>query len=254
MTETLYRWRVYCVTDSKYEFTWRGETEEEPSVCPVNTSHTIDASQNRIVQERKPDLVEIIDERTPTGGNPHLVSINFDALPNQVTNHSWQEPFPINIISSYIFISSENRGDLLTVEISPNTVIGTITADVAISDTVIDVSQSVIDNIDVGYWVTLNNTVIQEDLGRVISIDKNNLQITVETASTQIFLAVTPTFIEMTVRYMCDLELSHAGRLDIGRGNIGSSYVPANTSVITKYDNKHATDTKRFVGYVEYFY
>ena len=189
MTETLYRWRVYCTTDSKYEYTWRSESEGAPTTCPVNTAHTIDASQNRIVQARKPDVIELKDEKTPTGGNPQLHSVAFDALPNQVTSNTWQSPFAINIISSYTMPGTENIGDLLTVEVGSNTTIGTITADVGISDTVITVGKSVIDNIALGYWVRLDDATNQEDLGRVINVDKTNLQITVETASTQAFVA-----------------------------------------------------------------
>lgn len=47
MTVVLNKYRISCTTDNIYEFTW---AETTPTVCPVNTVHTIDASQTTIVE------------------------------------------------------------------------------------------------------------------------------------------------------------------------------------------------------------
>jgi len=44
----LYKYRVYCSTDSKHEYTWVDEADGEPTTCPTNTSHTIDTSKTVI--------------------------------------------------------------------------------------------------------------------------------------------------------------------------------------------------------------
>ena len=43
---TLYRYRIYCSTESLYVYTW---AESEPSVCPNNNAHTITSSLTTIV-------------------------------------------------------------------------------------------------------------------------------------------------------------------------------------------------------------
>lgn len=48
------RYRVRCTTDSKYEYEW---SETEPTVCPVNGAHTIDATQTACVETRPALLI-----------------------------------------------------------------------------------------------------------------------------------------------------------------------------------------------------
>lgn len=43
------RYRVPCTTDAKYEYVW---SETEPTVCPVDAGHTIDASGIAIIESR----------------------------------------------------------------------------------------------------------------------------------------------------------------------------------------------------------
>jgi len=49
------RYRIECVTDSKYEHEWRHSSESVPTLCPVNPAHTIN-SNNIVVTERKNDV------------------------------------------------------------------------------------------------------------------------------------------------------------------------------------------------------
>ena len=58
----------------------------------------------------------------------------------------------------------------------------------------------------------------------------------------------------MTVIYVPDVEIGHPGKISIAENKIGASYLPANVPIICEYDNKHPTDTKRFVAYLEYLY
>lgn len=248
----LYKWRVFCTTDSKYEVTWRQE-DDEPTTCPVNTAHTIDAGQNRIMHFRKPDIIKVKEEDTPTGGHYRLASIQFDAAPNTTTSHTVSFPFPVNAISGWFQVASENVGDVINMEVAPNTTVGNITADVSISDTVISVSQTVVDNIAIGYHVRLDDLTNQEDLGYVLAVDKNLNTITVQNASTQAFLATTPTFVQMTVSYVTDFEFGHPGQIEIGTSKIGTSHLPANAPIVSRYENKTSV-TKRVVSYLEYLY
>ncbi len=48
MADAVYKYRVWCVTDSKYVEVW---AEEEPTTCPENNGHTIDPDKTTIVEE-----------------------------------------------------------------------------------------------------------------------------------------------------------------------------------------------------------
>ena len=249
----LYRWRVFCVTDNQYEYVWLDETQGQPAVCPVNTAHTIDAAQNRIVEVRNPNAVEVVEEKTPVGGNSYMDSIAFDALPNQITIHIVTFPIPINVIAAYMEVKAENTGDHAIWEIAPKTTVGALTADAAPGSTVLSVSPTVTANVKLGYQIHLSDGVNLNDTGRVINVDAGAGQITVETPTADAFAAATPTLVQLTVRYV-NIELGNPGQISIGTNKIGAAYLPANTPIHCCYDNKSLIDTKRFVSYVEYLY
>jgi len=50
-------YRIWCVTDGKYEYEW---SETEPTVCPVNPAHTIDPTKTAVVDTRA-ELDIIVD-------------------------------------------------------------------------------------------------------------------------------------------------------------------------------------------------
>jgi len=43
----VFKYRIYCITESQYVYSW---AEEEPTTCPNNTEHTIDANSITIVE------------------------------------------------------------------------------------------------------------------------------------------------------------------------------------------------------------
>ena len=56
---TLYKYRVWCEADSKWEYVWLEEGASEPSVCPVNTGHAITTNKTSVVETNKDDEVAI---------------------------------------------------------------------------------------------------------------------------------------------------------------------------------------------------
>lgn len=251
---TLYKWRVYCEDDSKYEYVWLDENQAQPTTCPTNTGHTITSALTSVVETRDPNHVNIIQEDIVTGQNYTWDTQAFDALPNQITEYSFSYPMNISVIEARFVSATENEGDVWSWVIAPNTTIGALTANVSVSDTVINVSSTVTDNIKVGFFCNLFDGVNTEELGRVLAIDSEAGTITVETASTQAFSAASPTYVQMSIYFLKDVEIGHPWATVYGEGKIKSSYVPANTTVKVMYDNKHATDTKRIVCEMELLY
>jgi hypothetical protein len=63
---TVYNWRVYCNTDAQYETIW---AEVEPTVCPVDSGHSIDGAKTVATEKVGDDTVEIADSQTDMFGN-----------------------------------------------------------------------------------------------------------------------------------------------------------------------------------------
>jgi hypothetical protein len=249
----LYKYRVFCTTDSQNEFIWLDENDSEPTTCPVNTAHTIDGSKTTIVDSRKPETFRIKEESTPTG--EHFMCetkvINTDANDTSENDYSW--PYPISILAVYMITTSDHEGDNFEAMIAPNTTIGTITSDVSANDTVITVSQTVIDNTSVGYYVTLDDGTNSDNLGHVLAIDKVAKTLTVETAAVNSFSAATPTYVKQTVYYLRNYEFGPAWEYVIGESKIGASYMPANTVLRARYTENSGTNKKLVVKF-EYLY
>ena len=60
-------------------------------------------------------------------------------------------PININLVSVSVVTDTEHKGDMYEVQLAPNTIIGTITQDVATGATAINASQTVIDNLKIEF-------------------------------------------------------------------------------------------------------
>ena len=253
-SSTVYKYRVWCDTDSKWEYVWRDENEAVPSLCPVNTGHTIDTAKTSIVEQSSTNVVKVQEEEIPTGGHFATTTIKIDVD----ATTGWKEtdisfPFPIGMLSAEFQTDASMEGDEVECSVSPDTIVGTITSDVAVDDVIVSVSQTVIDNSSVGQFIKLYDGTNTNAMGRIISVDSVNLTITLETPATDVFLASTPTYVQLTVKFVYDYVLGVAGRKVLGDGKIGASHVPANKVIRARYNNISGT-AKLFTVQMEYLY
>ena len=112
---TIYLYRVYCVTDSTYETIW---AEDEPTTCPVNTAHTIDATKTAIIDSREPDQVTIKEETIATGGHFGCNTLVVNAIKNATTSVTLSWPHPISVLSLEFVTESVHVGDCISASIS----------------------------------------------------------------------------------------------------------------------------------------
>lgn len=145
-------------------------------------------------------------------------------------------------------------GDKVSAQIYPETIIGAITADVAINQTVVNVSSTVLDNIEVGFRCYLFDGVNQDNCGKVIDVDKTNSQITLSPGAVYFnYSAASPTYVQMSIEMFSEMEIPREGIYNFGDSTIGGSYLPAGTPGRIIYENISG-GVKRFVMYVEYLY
>jgi len=250
MATVVNQYRVYCVTESEYQYVWG---TVEPTTCPNNNSHTITSSATVIVSKVESKDVIITQEIIPTGGSYRAETRKLTMVGNDTVQDDRAWLFPANALAIQFHTSAENIGDTVTLAIAPNTTVGILTSDVAVNDTILNVSSTVTDFIRVGYELTLTDGINTEVLGVVVNVNPGAGQVTVETACPTAFAAATPTYVQQTVYFIKDFYLQGPYTYKLGDTTIGSSYIPTGTIVRIKYTNNSAA-AKTFVGIVELFY
>lgn len=198
----------------------------------VSKEQTIRTEQKKLQGETQFQSFEVTVD-APTGMYVHDVSF----------------PFDVNLIRGRWFNKALFAGDSLEMTVAEDSIIGAITANVAIDDTVINVSQSVVDNTKKGYYIKCEG----QDWGRVIGIDNDALTITIESAATAAITATGSQYILQTVKYVPHLYLEGSDTMMVLEGGVGSSFLPANTVVKIKYHNDTGT-AKTYSAIFEYFY
>ncbi len=199
------------------------------------------------IPEIKASTVKIQEETTKTGGRYKCDGFEISAAASEITSKTITFPIPISILSASWTSRTENDGDIVDALIGKDTDIGTITSAVAVNDIILDVSQGVIDNIRIGYYVNIDT----ESLGRVIAIDKTNLKITMDKVAT--ITHNSGASVLMTIKMLINVVLTDGQTMSIGESSIGGSYIPANMDFKVMYDNKTAS-AKKFRFNVEYLY
>lgn len=116
----------------------------------------------------------------------------------------------------------------------------------------INVSTTVVANTSTGYYIKLSQGANLNDMGRVISIDKNNKKIYVENDITTTFTM--GTYILQTVYLTKSYTIGYADTYTFGLNKIGGAYIPANTTIKITYKNNSLINDNMLYGRVEYLY
>jgi len=256
MSTEYYTYRLWCTTDSKYEYWILNENDPSPTKCPTDGDHTIDTSSIAIIKTISDNIVTVKEESVDTGANYMTESIVIcgDTGPDVTTTHDFSWPFPISVLDIQFVAEEINRGDQITLSVGPDTIVGALTNHAATGATGLNVSQTVIDNSMVGFYIDLftpPSTI--EDLGRIVSMDKINNIIYCENATSSYFSAAGPTYVRQTVYVIRNYTIGPPQRYPIGDSKIGGSYVPANTIVRVGYINKGDT-SRALTPIIEYLY
>jgi hypothetical protein len=250
---TIYKYRIWCVTDSKYEYVW---AESPPTTCPTNTAHSVDTGKIAVVDKREEDLVTIREENIATGGH-YQASFNRlvvpSGVPGSLTTLDISFPHPISLLAAEWTNKDDIEGDEIEFQIAPETIVGAIASGVASGVNVIPVQQSVIDNVDVGYRIELLSASGYCNLGRLIDQNNSDNTITTEYSTVQAFSPLWPTYVRMHVEMVIRGYLAGNGRIQLGEAKIGGSYIPAGTILRARYWNNNGL-AKQLVFVLEYLY
>ncbi len=240
----MYKYRVWCITENAWVTTW---DMDEPLACPNNNTHTIDSNATTVLTEVASNEQTIKQEEVPTGGHYKCHSDCLTIPANSTMIKDITYPHPVSILAVQFHTRDEHDGDMLEVHVGPETPVGVLSANVAVGSTVLPVSSTVLDNIDVGYHVLLD----AEDLGCVCSKDVVAGTITVLNPVSQLYVA--GTIVKQTVKVIQNLHLVGDKSYQLGSVTLSSSHIPADTVIRIEYTNT-SSEEKTFVGVVELLY
>lgn len=117
----------------------------------------------------------------------------------------------------------------------------------------IAVSSTVVNYTFIGYYIKLNDGTNIDDVGRVLSVNKNTNKIYVEFNPIHSFNAATPTYVLQTIYILKNYEIQEPWEHNIGQSKIGGAYVPADIAITIDYTN-NTNATSVILGRVEYLY
>lgn len=242
----VYKYRVYCSTQVKYVFQWG---TEPPTLCPENTSDTIDTGTITIVDTISENKVKIDEGDEGTNGIFRyqcysIVTCGTGAENTGSTGSIYLNiPIDTSIVGGSLCSKDHQEDDSILIDIGPVT-IGVLTADYTGTDTVINVSSTVPSNIYRGYYCVLTDGVNTTNATTLVtSVDSVNNTITIENPYNQEFLAASPTYVQMR-RIYCEVDkIGPGGRYTIGTTLIGGTILQAGTPVRFYYTNRSGIRT-----------
>lgn len=202
-----------------------------------------------------PETVIVQEETIKTGGHIQYSSfeltIDFANSKNLLINF----PFDINIFSIQWQNQSNMEDDRIKIMIDPDNVTGALDANVSIGDTVISVQQSVMDAVQIGYELDLDDGTNNNYMGAVVGINKVDNELTMENAASDAFLSSTPTNVWQTVHLVKQIYLRASGFQSIGGALKGGTFLPKNKNLRLRYtNNEGSTSNKVFSFIMEYKY
>ena len=193
--------------------------------------------------------VSIKTEEIKTSGNFKTTSLTVNIPGNTTSTISYVKPYRMSILEFTFRITSAHSNDLINAYIGKNTIIGVLSSNVYTNNTSITVSNSVIENIYVGYDLSVSNGTVTNFLGEVLTISGNIL--TFSKSAVNNFLI--GDYILMSVKPVDNFILGPEGFYTIGASKRGASGIPANTIISLEYTNT-TSDIKTFTLNLDYLY
>ena len=251
-TPPIIHWRMMCITEAAYVYTWGPVA---PTLCPNNSAHTVDLTSIAAVDTITNTTVYVHEENIQTNGNfqSFCYAIQATGPTGTVYSGSFSLPYPFVIYDVNYVTNACHQGDFLTVQAAPNTTIGALGADAAAGTTTFTVSPTVFAYVNPGYFITLTDGTNTDNLGYLISMNTTTSTITVQTANVHAFAAATPTYVQMTVVMINNMEIGPAWQYSINQRKIGGASVPAGTPINIVYTN-NGLNPKRLILKVEITY
>jgi len=245
----IHRWNYQCLDQSSQTINETIWSKDKPTQCKDGSHTLIDGSQT---------IVETISSNEVTAkedsdGYFETTQVNFDiptGTPGAISEHDISWPMNILMWRTILTPTADMVGDVITVMGSPETTVGTLTADGTIGDTILNVDSTVLDNTIRGFLITIDDTVNKDVLGRCVGVDKVNGTITVENGLSYNYLTGSP--VKISVYIIKDIFITDTNTIDVGMKGFKGKMLSAGTILRIYYTNNSGT-SKTFKWRVEYY-
>lgn len=240
----VYKYKIYCVTESTYVEGW-GTTP--PTHCYNNNTHTVNANSIQLLETLDQNTVSIKEDKVDIGRNVYVKSIEIEDVAFGDTGTA-EYIFPL-VTSMYSFkflFHEQNIGDTISIYANPDTTMGLITSNLSVGATVIGAPPALMMYGWPGFHVNVTDGVNNDHLGIILSMDKVNNTITVQTPTEHSFSS-TNTVIKMTIRVCDEMKIGGTGYLPFGEDVIGGSALPPTTKARFIYKNNSTSGDPKFM-------
>lgn len=153
----------------------------------------------------------------------------------------------IGLLSATWFCNENNIGDVASFYIAPNVVIGYATDNISSGNTVISVSDTVVENVIPGYLLQID----ENECITISEVDKINKTITLKEPID--FNITVGNLIRFKINILSNFLFTGIGQISLGQSKIGSALIPPNTEMILEYKNNNEKG-KEFSVLIEYMY
>lgn len=243
-------WRIYCITEGKWTYGYLDDTQGTPTTCFSDTGHQVNGNSQQQVSVISSAVtnMKLLEESTPTGGNFRCQGYKLTCPAGQTSIHTIFWKYPISVMGSFFTSKSIWEGCILDTIVAPDTIVGTLTANVGIGIDVLPVSLSTLQYIQVGYELKINSDLI----GQIVYIDANALTVSVDMVTVKSYTS--GDLVKFQVRTIKDFEFSgNDERHIIGNSKVGGKYLPTGITANILFNN--TTDSSIDFRYeVEYLF
>jgi len=198
------------------------------------------------------EAIVIAEEKVGTKGRYQCRGIAFDVPAGSEASETVTWPIPVRVCTMETV--PVNDGDTARAVVGEDTVVGAITANVAIGDQEVSVSDTVLENIDTGYQLKLDNGSESETFF-VVNVNHSTKKIALDHEATKAFSATDPTYCKMSILMTYNpIEFSKGIQIEYGAHQLGGALIPANVPLKIYYKNADPDNAIRIRIMVEYWY
>jgi len=150
------KYRVYCNDESKFVTGW---FDTEPSTCFNNNNHVIDTNQTTVIDVEIVSKIKISQTNLDiSDADKYQLLCIYDTIQaNETKDVIFNIGIDVNLFSVNIHCNHNNIGDKYDSFVNKDTILGIVTQD-ATDVSVIKVSQTVIDNSKIGFYIKFGSS------------------------------------------------------------------------------------------------
>jgi len=178
---TVYLYKLWCITEGTWKYVYG---DSAPTVCPTDTSHTIDTNSITIEEIISPDIITTRLSQTDLLNENTAITVergfNIPVTAGETISSKVESfPFDIDLVAGFVQYKDAVWGDYIEISAMPlgDASIGTLAADALAGDTVITVDNDAYQNLRLGNFVLIGTDTTEY---RITSMDDSTNQLALE--------------------------------------------------------------------------